>query len=317
MYVGGTGPMGRLHLALEVIENSIDQAVGGKASSIEVQLRYDGSIEVIDDGEGIDLSNPETLGYFSAPHTTASADGHQPHVHVGLHGVGLAVVNMLCSRLVCETTHAGVGYRAEWSNGTAQFDGVRTWPGGRGTSIRLWPDPSIFDDGFPAEQLESRLNEFAGLIPDLHVRAGDQVWQPLPLDRSLGRLLPGGEAPQWGQQPLLLDYRGVLDNVDFELASLVRLSTNPSGQMNCYVNYREVSQRCALTDLIHRSFSSNLQGSPLLFGNLDVVLSLALPGARYSGPTRGAIEDPLSLVAVEEALAAKLPDLVTALNEQT
>lgn len=216
--------------------------------------------------------------------------------------------------LVCETTHAGTGYRAEWSDGTNDFDGVRPWPSGKGTSIRIGPDPSIFDDGFPGEELERRLNDFAGLIPGLRVRYADRTWLPLTLDRSLGRLLPGSDA--W-RQPPVIEHRGMVDGLKFEVNSLVRRSKEPSGQFKCYLNYREVTQRCALTDQIHRSFTTALGSGPFLFGNLDVVVSLLLPGASYSGPTRSAVEDPAALLAVEQALVAELPTVVTALHDST
>ncbi len=117
MYIGSTGPTGVLHMTLEVVENAIDLVLGRRASSIAVECHRDGSIEVRDDGPGLDLADPIVRSFFEIGHDDATADGHTPHVHLWEGGLGLFVINALSERLRVDSTHRGVRRIHEWTPG--------------------------------------------------------------------------------------------------------------------------------------------------------------------------------------------------------
>jgi len=103
MWIGGIGNQGVLHMTLEIVANCFDQALLGRASRIAVTLHADGSIEVIDDGPGVNLEDEQVYGWFSEGHREPTADGHHPHTHLNSWGVGVGVVNFLSRKMVVNT----------------------------------------------------------------------------------------------------------------------------------------------------------------------------------------------------------------------
>jgi len=168
------------HLAHEVIDNSVDEALSGYCKEIDVTLYKDGSLEVADDGRGmpVDIHPKEKVSGVELILTRLHAGGKFSdktyQFSGGLHGVGVSVVNALSKHLECWVKRDGKEYNIAFKDGKVSsklevIDSV----GARntGTTIRFWPDPKFFDsDKFSVPQLKHTLKAKAVLCPGLRVR---------------------------------------------------------------------------------------------------------------------------------------------------
>ncbi|MCW8905798.1 MAG: DNA topoisomerase IV subunit B [Sedimenticola sp.] len=181
MYTDTTRPN---HLAQEVIDNSVDEAVAGHASRIEVTLFKDGSLEVVDDGRGmpVDIHPQQGLPGVEVILTKLHAGGKFSNKNYqfsgGLHGVGVSVVNALSKHLEIWVRRGGVEYNMAFADGHKASDLEEVGKVGRnntGTRLRFWPDPKYFDSGkFSLRQLLHVLRAKAVLCPGLKVRFSDE-----------------------------------------------------------------------------------------------------------------------------------------------
>jgi topoisomerase-4 subunit B len=153
MYIGGTDEKALHHLFAEVIDNSMDEAVAGHASFIEVELQEDGSVRVTDNGRGIPVDMHEKFPKKSGLevimtmlHSGGKFGSKVYETSGGLHGVGVSVVNALSDRLEVEVARGKMLYRQTFSRGlpTSKLETVGPAPNRRGTSLRFHPDPQIF-----------------------------------------------------------------------------------------------------------------------------------------------------------------------------
>ena len=185
MYIGSTGPTGLHHLVWEVIDNSVDEAMAGHATRIEVTLLADGGCRVVDDGRGIptDLHPQQKKSGVEVALTILHAGGKFGgggyKVSGGLHGVGISVVNALSARLVVEVDQKGDRHRMEFAKGgkpQGRLEVTGRAPRGRtGTTVSFWPDPAIFEDvEFRAQTITERLQMFAFLNRSLEIRFTDE-----------------------------------------------------------------------------------------------------------------------------------------------
>ncbi|QHS09618.1 DNA topoisomerase IV subunit B [Sinimarinibacterium sp. NLF-5-8] len=190
MYTDTTRPN---HLAQEVIDNAVDEALAGYCRNVTVTLHEDGSLEVLDDGRGMpvdihpvhNVSGVELI--LTKLHAGAKFSNKQYQFSGGLHGVGVSVVNALSTRLEVRVWREGIEYLIEFGGGEV-IEKLR--PVGtasksrRGTSVRFWADPKYFDSPrFSLSRLRQVLRAKAVLCPDLKVTLDDrpngqqQVWQ--------------------------------------------------------------------------------------------------------------------------------------------
>ncbi|MEI7622981.1 MAG: DNA topoisomerase (ATP-hydrolyzing) subunit B [Actinomycetes bacterium] len=188
MYIGSTGPSGLHHLVYEVVDNSVDEAMAGHATRIDVTLLPDGGCEVVDDGRGIPVDrhpDPKMKGMSAAEvvltvlHAGGKFGGAGYKVSGGLHGVGISVVNALSQRVEVEIDHSGDRHYMEFTNGgklTTKLEVRGKAPRGRtGTTVRFWPDPTIFDETvFRAQTLLERFQMMAFLNKGLEIRFQDK-----------------------------------------------------------------------------------------------------------------------------------------------
>jgi DNA gyrase subunit B len=192
MYVGSTGLAGLHHLVWEVVDNSVDEAMAGFCTRINVTLQADGGCRVEDNGRGIPVDP-----YPSGPHKGKSATqvvltvlhaggkfgGSGYKVSGGLHGVGVSVVNALSERLIVEIDRDGTRYRQEYAKGgkpQGKMEAIGRTPGrGRqtGTTVIFWPDPTIFvaeGTEFVARTVLERLQTMAFLNRGLEIVFEDE-----------------------------------------------------------------------------------------------------------------------------------------------
>ncbi|MEX1829083.1 DNA topoisomerase IV subunit B [Luteibacter sp. CQ10] len=299
------------HLAQEVIDNSVDEALAGHAKTIEVTVFNDGSVEVSDDGRGmpVDIHPEEKVPGVELILTRLHAGGKFSNKNYafsgGLHGVGVSVVNALSTRVDVTIRREGQEYRMSFADGdrASDLEVIGSVPKKKtGTTLRFWPDPKYFDTPkILVSKLKHLLRAKAVLCAGLTVRLHEE----------------GGETTEWYFEDGLPDYlRGELQGAEALPADLfvkhfardtdaldVALAWLPEGDLvqESYVNLIPTAQggthvnglRSGLTNAI-REFCDlrNLlpRGVKLapedVWERLSFVLSIKLQDAQFAGQTK-------------------------------
>ncbi|HYN68217.1 MAG TPA: DNA topoisomerase IV subunit B, partial [Ornithinibacter sp.] len=209
MYIGSTDSRGLMHCLWEIIDNAVDEALGGHCDSVEVILHHDGSVEVRDNGRGVPVDIEPRTGLtgvelvYTRLHAGGKFGGGSYTASGGLHGVGGSVVNALSSRLDVEVDRGGKTYAMSFRRGEpGVFSDVagakgtkdpehhftpyvdiselevigRTRRGVTGTRVRYWADPQIFlrDAAFDLEGLVARARQTSFLVPGLTLVIRDE-----------------------------------------------------------------------------------------------------------------------------------------------
>lgn len=183
MYIGDTTSRGLHHMVYEVVDNSIDEAMAGYATSIEVIVHADNSVTVVDDGRGIpvDIHKTQKKPALEVVMTTLHAGGKFDHkayrVSGGLHGVGVSVVNALSEWLEVESRRDGKIYHQEYECGRAASKVKEIGSAkGTGTRVTFKADKEIFPGGinYSFDILSNRLRELAFLNKDLKIKLKDE-----------------------------------------------------------------------------------------------------------------------------------------------
>ncbi len=190
MYIGSTGPRGLHHLIWEAVDNSVDEAMAGFCTRVEVALLADGGVRVRDNGRGIPVAkHPQTkesalTTVMTTLHAGGKFDSGAYAVSGGLHGVGISVVNALSTRLEADIVRDG----HHWSQVFEYGDATGTVKKGgeakrTGTQVVFWADPEIFTEGidYSSKTVMSRLREMAFLNKGLEIRFRDERQDP-PLE---------------------------------------------------------------------------------------------------------------------------------------
>ena len=309
MYTDTTRPN---HMAQEVVDNSVDEALAGYAKTIDVVLHADGSVEVTDDGRGmpVDIHPEEGIPgvelILTRLHAGGKFSGKNYNFSGGLHGVGVSVVNALSQRVEVTIRRDGNEYRMAFEHGdrVSELEIVGTVPKRKtGTTVHFWPDPKYFDSPkISLSRLKHLLRAKAVLCAGLAVKLTDEA---------------SGEVVEWLYEDGLRDYlRGELDGGDVLPAELfvhhvardtegmdVALAWLPEGELvqESYVNLIPTAQggthvnglRSGLTNAI-REFCDirNLlpRGVKLapedVWERLAFVLSAKLLDPQFAGQTK-------------------------------
>lgn len=182
MYIGSTDSRGLHHLVFEVVDNSIDEAMAGFCTRINVTINKDGSVTVEDDGRGIPTGilpkydRPAVEIVMTTLHAGGKFDRKSYKVSGGLHGVGLSVVNSLSEWLEVKVRREGKEHFARFERGVV-VEKLRVIGDARttGTTITFKPDPEIFEDvSFDADTLASRLMDLAFLNKNVIITFRDE-----------------------------------------------------------------------------------------------------------------------------------------------
>ncbi|MFT5162403.1 MAG: topoisomerase-4 subunit B [Alteromonadaceae bacterium] len=218
------------HLAQEVIDNSVDEALAGFTNSLQVTLNDDQSIEVTDDGRGmpVDIHPEEGVSGVELIMTKLHAGGKFSNDNYqfsgGLHGVGISVVNALSKRVEIVVRRDAKVYEMAFEKGEKVQELIETGTVGKrntGTLVRFWPDPSYFDSAkFSVSKLIHNLKAKAVLCPGLKIKFNDKVnnnvyewcfldglkdylidavkdWECLPKEPFIGAFAGNNEAVDW------------------------------------------------------------------------------------------------------------------------
>jgi DNA gyrase subunit B len=182
MYIGSTGERGLHHLVQEVVDNSVDEALAGYASEIQVTLLADGGVRVRDNGRGIPVDEhpvehrPALEVVMTTLHAGGKFDAKSYAVSGGLHGVGISVVNALSSRTVVEVRRDGYAWTQSYERGDPTSEVTRGEPTSeQGTTTTFWPDSGIFETTeWSFETLSRRMQEMAFLNKNLAISITDE-----------------------------------------------------------------------------------------------------------------------------------------------
>ena len=224
MYIGSTGPRGLHHLVYEIVDNSVDEALAGYASHIEVTILSDNGIRVVDDGRGIPVdevpgegvSGVETV--MTKLHAGGKFGGGGYAVSGGLHGVGISVVNALSTRVDIEVRRQGFHWTQTYidQHPTAPLkqDEPMTEGESTGTSVTFWADPKIFETTiYDFETLRSRFQQMAFLNKGLKISLTDERENDQAGDEVAG---DAADEPGAKHQTVTYQYlNGIKDYVDY------------------------------------------------------------------------------------------------------
>ena len=222
MYIGSTDGRGLMHCLWEIIDNGVDEALGGHCTNLDVMLHADGSAEVRDNGRGIPVDVEPKTGLTGVElvmtrlHAGGKFGGGSYTASGGLHGVGASVVNALAVRLDVNVEREGYEWAASFRRGVpGEFAGPgpaaafkqrkgltqvrRVAKKVTGTRIRFWPDPQVFvrDAQWSLEALVQRARQTAYLVPGLTIRIvdgrapGRAARRGVPVRRGHRRVLHG------------------------------------------------------------------------------------------------------------------------------
>ena len=184
MYIGSTGYDGIHHLIKEIADNSIDEAIAGFASRIDIVLQADGGVTVTDDGRGVPVDNNAKTGLSTVEtvYTVLHAGGKFGNggykVSSGLHGVGSSVVNALSTKMIVEVVRLGQLYRIEFEQGATTMSLKKLGKTDRptGTKVTFYPDPTIFKETieFDYKWVVNYLRHQAYLTKGIYVGVHDE-----------------------------------------------------------------------------------------------------------------------------------------------
>jgi DNA gyrase subunit B len=340
MYIGSTGPTGLHHLVYEVVDNSVDEAMAGHATRIDITLLPDGGCEVRDDGRGIPVDKVPGEGGKSGAevvltvlHAGGKFGGDGYKVSGGLHGVGVSVVNALSERLELEIDLDGDHWEMDFAKGGVVNNKLKKTgkaPRDRtGTTVRFWPDPLIFEETvFTARVLLERLQMMAFLNRGLEIRftdAREGKAEPT-IYKYKGGISDFVRHLNSSKEALFTKvgfYEQVEQDQEVEVAFQWNTGYNTDG-LHSFANgintieggMHEEGFKKAITNTVNRYARAkgtlkekdpNLQGEDIREG-LTAIISVRLTEPQFEGQTKGKLGNVPIRSLVERATNEKLGD---------
>jgi len=338
MYIGSTSGRGLHHLVWEVVDNSIDEALAGFCTRVDVIVHKDNSITVIDNGRGIPvgentkLKRPTLEVVLTVLHAGGKFGGDESGYKVsgGLHGVGVSVVNALSEQLIVKVKRGGKVYEQEYRRGTPQYD-VREIGESEetGTSITFLPDSTIFTETteYDYDILQSRLRELAFLNKGIEINLLDERTDMSHSHRYDGGIIQFVEYLNKKREPLHVPpiyTEGKKDHIQVEIA----LQYNESYSESIYsfannINTHEGGThesgfKSALTRILNdyarksnaiKESDANLSGDDVREG-LTAIISVKIPEPQFEGQTKTKLGNSEVRGIVESLFAEKLQEFL-------
>src|SRR5580693_9415930 len=332
MYIGSTGEMGLHHLVYEVVDNSVDEALAGHCTEINVTIHEDDSVTVVDNGRGIPTGIHEEEGVSAAQvvmtklHAGGKFDSNSYKVSGGLHGVGVSCVNALSEVLQLEIWQKGGTFEQEYARGIPKAPLAQTGKAGKktGTKVTFKPDASIMDaTKFNFDTLSNRLRELAFLNKGLkitlsdereepareaefhfsggiaefikHLNKGKSVLHDKPIAFEGERDLPNGGVLS---MEVALQYNDSYSELVFSFANNIN-TVDGGSHLTAF--------RSALTRTINfagqqaglfKDVKENLSGDDVREG-LSAVISVKLPQPQFEGQTKGKLNSDIGGYVVQ------------------
>ncbi len=319
MYIGSTREAGLHHLVYEVVDNSVDEALAGYCTEVDVTIHMDNSVTVVDNGRGIPVDIHKEEGVSAAEvvmtklHAGGKFDTNSYKVSGGLHGVGVSCVNALSELLSLTIWRDKATWEQEYERGVPKSPLAQTGRAGskRGTKITFKPDPTIMEaTEFNFDTLSQRLRELAFLNKGLKITLSDERVDPVKSHEFLYtggiaefiRHLNRGKAVLH-DKPIYLE--GERDVTDGKLSMEIALQYNDGYSETLFSFANNINTvdggthlsgfRSALTRTINaygqsagmfKDVKENLTGDDVREG-LTAVVSVKLPQPQFEGQTKG------------------------------
>ena len=310
MYIGSTGPDGLHHLLYEVVDNSVDEALAGRCSQIDIILHKDGSASVSDDGAGIPVDPIPKIGkpavevVLTTLHSGGKFGGGGYKISGGLHGVGVSVVNALAEWLEVEVWRDGKAWKQRFARGkkTTPLQPVGS-ARKTGTRVTFKPDPTVMTAAeFDVETITSRLDDIAYLNKGLVIRLTDERTDQEQTFKHAGGIVELVQGTNRTKAKLsdVMHMTRERDGTEVEIAlqyndsylehTLTYVNTIPTTEGGTHLaGFRSALTR-AINDYARRSGilkngEVTLTGDDVREG-LTAVVSLKLPEPQFEGQTK-------------------------------
>ncbi|UQZ84485.1 DNA gyrase subunit B [Paenibacillus konkukensis] len=335
MYIGSTSVRGLHHLVWEVVDNSIDEALAGFCTKIEIIVHKDNSITVIDNGRGIPVGENVKLKkstlevVLTVLHAGGKFGGEGYKVSGGLHGVGVSVVNALSKKLVVQVKREGKIHQQEFQRGVPQYDLKIVGDADHtGTAIRFWPDEEIFTEttDYDYDTLQSRIRELAFLNKGIEISLTDERTDVSNTFKYEGGIISFVEYLNRNRETIHAPIytEGTKDFIQVEIA----LQYNDSYTENIYSfannihthegGTHESGFKSALTRILNdyarkynaiKDSDSNLTGDDVREG-LIAIISVKIPEPQFEGQTKTKLGNSEVRGIVESLFSEKLMEFL-------
>ncbi|MBR3039573.1 MAG: DNA topoisomerase (ATP-hydrolyzing) subunit B [Lachnospiraceae bacterium] len=334
MYIGSTSSTGLHHLVYEIVDNSIDEALAGYCTDVDVTIHEDNSITVVDNGRGIPVGINHKAGLpavevvFTVLHAGGKFGGGGYKVSGGLHGVGASVVNALSTWLEVEVCREGKIYKQRYERGKVCYPlkEIGTCDEGQtGTKVTFSPDPEIFEDTvYDYDTLRTRLRETAFLTKGIRISLKDEREE----NREVSFHYEGGIKEfvtylNKGKTPLYEDvlyFEGTKNGVYVEVAiqhndsfnestySFVNNITTPEGGTHL-AGFRNALTKTfndyARTSKLLKESEANLSGEDIREG-LTAIVSIKIEDPQFEGQTKQKLGNSEARLAVDSIVSEQL-----------
>ena len=348
MYIGTTGPEGVFHLVREIVDNSVDEAMAGFASMVDIRIHADGSVTVVDDGRGIPVDTHEKTGksaletVMTTLHAGGKFGGKGYQVSGGLHGVGASIVNALSEWTDVEVRRDGYVYTQRFERGITMNDMDRRAQTssdlpGNGTKVTWMPDGQVFPEiGYDWEGITGRFREMAYLNQGLAIRLRSE-WHhethwphndvTFRFDGGVKSFVRTFNRRRGGIHDSVIYAVGTVDDVSVEVA----LQYNQSFVENClsFANVIRTGDggthvtgfRSALTRVLNDYAKKNsllsggkdgvatLSGEDVREGLMSVI-SVKVKDPQFEGQTKGRLGNPEVKGTVEQLVGRQLSEFL-------
>ncbi len=333
MYIGSTSSKGLHHLVYEIVDNAVDEALGGYCDTIVITMNKDNSITVTDNGRGIPVGINKETGLssvevvFTLLHAGGKFDGEGYKVSGGLHGVGAAVVNALSKRLEVEIHLEGKKYIQAYEKGNPKYELKEVGDTDlKGTKVVFLPDDEIFEETiFDYEVLKQRLREMAFLTKNLKIVLRDERDEEHVEEtfhyaggiKEYVQYLNRNKSPLY---PEIIYCEGERDGVYVEVAmqhnnsysegcySFANNITTPEGGTHM-IGFRSATTKTfndyAKTAKYLKEGETNLSGEDIREG-LVAIISIKLKDPQFEGQTKQKLGNSEARGAVEGVVSEQL-----------
>jgi len=336
MYIGSTGPRGLHQLAYEVIDNAVDEAMAGRASTIEMTIHPDASVTISDNGSGIPVDMmaeqglPAVTVVLTKLHAGGKFGGEGYKVSGGLHGVGVSVVNALSEWLTVEVKRDGKIWRQEFARGEPTTELKKTGVAkDTGTTISFLPDGDIFEElEWSLETLVQRLRETAFLTRGLRIvlydeREGDEKHEfhyeggirdfVSHVNRSKDPVHKGivyfeGENDQ-GNVEVAMQWNNSYQESVFTFANNINTTEGGSHLSGFKSALTRTLNDYARAKGLLKDKEDNLEGEDVREG-LAAVLSVKLRDPQFEGQTKTKLGNPWVRGVVEQTVNQRLAEFL-------